>query len=283
VLLGGLGNQLFGMQFAKFLEHKTNDDVRISSALTTQSFTNHGVGIHELDILGQKPIRGLSLQSRLRISYVSRMASFLKPDLYCKSEMMHITQFTAPGYIDEYNFSLDFSSHIYVGLFQSYRYALEVSIEIQNITSIDKFKNDFVALHIRHGDYLSLRDTFGVLWVRYYEDAIIRQLDVGSFQTIRVYGSDGNLSRTLVNELKSRFPKLRFEIRTSSDPRAAVSDLLELSQHQRHIISNSTFAWWGAWLARAEHVVAPSKWFRNLPDPNELIPPSWMLCDSTWI
>jgi hypothetical protein len=36
-----------------------------------------------------------------------------------------------------------------------------------------------------------------------------------------------------------------------------------------HIIANSTFSWWGAWLANAGVVVAPSKWFgENLTHNN---------------
>ena len=40
-------------------------------------------------------------------------------------------------------------------------------------------------------------------------------------------------------------------------------DLCLMSKCNYHIIANSSFSWWGAWLADSEHVIAPMDWFAD--------------------
>ena len=46
-----------------------------------------------------------------------------------------------------------------------------------------------------------------------------------------------------------------------------------------HIIANSSFSWWGAWLADSMKVIAPSGWFTGSDnqhlDTIDIIPESW--------
>jgi hypothetical protein len=59
------------------------------------------------------------------------------------------------------------------------------------------------------------------------------------------------------------------------------TDMCLMTMCKGHIIANSSFSWWGAWLAKSEKVVAPSGWFvgSNLEhlDTKDLIPEGWIV------
>lgn len=56
-------------------------------------------------------------------------------------------------------------------------------------------------------------------------------------------------------------------------------DMEIMSKCDHHIIANSTFSWWGAWLANSKKVVAPSVWFgpdaRGL-ETKDIYPEKWI-------
>ncbi|NDB84718.1 MAG: alpha-1,2-fucosyltransferase, partial [Alphaproteobacteria bacterium] len=56
-------------------------------------------------------------------------------------------------------------------------------------------------------------------------------------------------------------------------------DLCLMTLCSAHIIANSSFSWWGAWLAKNNQVIAPSGWFAGSNnehiDTKDLIPETW--------
>jgi hypothetical protein len=58
-------------------------------------------------------------------------------------------------------------------------------------------------------------------------------------------------------------------------------DLCLQSLCNYHIIGNSSFSWWGSWLAKSKKTVAPSKWFHKIlykdKDTKDLYIKEWIV------
>ena len=56
------------------------------------------------------------------------------------------------------------------------------------------------------------------------------------------------------------------------------NDMRLMSMCQYHIIANSSFSWWGAWLnpSTKKIVIAPKRWFANRTDVRDLFPQGWV-------
>ena len=58
------------------------------------------------------------------------------------------------------------------------------------------------------------------------------------------------------------------------------NDMRLMSVCKHHIIANSSFSWWGAWLNpnKDKIVVAPDRWFANGAPSHDHVPTTWHRC-----
>jgi hypothetical protein len=112
------------------------------------------------------------------------------------------------------------------------------------------FDQDPIALHIRRGDFLINSGNHHNLSLDWYEKAL-KKFDPD--REVIIFSDD--IFWASAQEL---FKPDRFII---SDGNSSYHDLFMMTQCSDFIIANSTFSWWGAWLANTGRVVAPSKWF----------------------
>lgn len=133
-----------------------------------------------------------------------------------------------------------------------------------------------VSLHIRRGDYVNNVQTnaiHGVLSIDYYEYAIsFIEKHIGSDFELIVFSDDIEWAR---QNLASKQP-MTF---VPGSKRLPHTDLHMMAACDHHIIANSSFSWWGAWLnpSPVKTVIAPKRWFMTEKYAHHHIcPPEWI-------
>ncbi len=151
------------------------------------------------------------------------------------------------------------------GYYQSEKYFYHIKDEIKNdftfsnevrtlcsemIESIQDGKK-IIALHIRRTDYI-VNPNHPVQPMSYYEQAL-KKFDKND--RILVFSDDPEWCQQ-----QELFADDSIMISQGNE---ADIDLCLMSKCNYHIIANSSFSWWGAWLGDSEKVVAPSNWFAD--------------------
>jgi len=133
-----------------------------------------------------------------------------------------------------------------------------------------------VSLHLRRGDYVTSARTsqyHGTCGPDYYTtaEALLRER-VGALELF-VFSDDPDWA-----EANLHFPSPAIYLRHNG-PERDYEDLRLMTLCKHHIIANSTFSWWGAWLCQnpGKLVIAPRNWFKEANHSTaDLIPDSWI-------
>ncbi len=143
----------------------------------------------------------------------------------------------------------------------------------------DIFNHESVSIHIRRGDYaseISTNQKHGLLPLDYYENAIQWISTCITNPKFYVFSDDGEW----VKDNLSLPNNVEYMINSE---RTDIDDFRLLSACKHHIIANSTFSWWGAWLSQNPDkiIVAPKQWL-SIQDASEIdiIPSRWHVLDS---
>ena len=285
---GGLGNQLFQYAFSRSLARQNpSHKIYYTDYLIRRDFAHNG---YELDCLF-----GIALLSTSYVECLTRIIRKIllfpriKPIVYFLLSLVRI-------YVREeryyYSFDVSFMTaykgvNIYVGYWQTALYFQPVIEEI-----IRKFTFDVeqlsdhsrkimhmvehcqsVSVHIRRGDYLSSAnvDNVGSICDLFYYHAAMEYMR---------HCLDNVYFFIFSDEVVWAAEHIRGEriiVISGNSGKDAWQDMCLMSKCRHHIIANSTFSWWGAWLSRNEDkfVIAPSRFSRDIVD-EDLIPSSWI-------
>lgn len=132
-----------------------------------------------------------------------------------------------------------------------------------------------VSLHVRRGDYLTHAPTAKVLSVcslDYYRQAIAYISTRVETPHFYLFSDDMDWVKATLdipfNKTYVEHNRRKYSYRDMH--------LMHLCKH--HIIANSSFSWWGAWLNQNPHklVIAPRDWFCSGINDADLIPEDWI-------
>ena len=177
-----------------------------------------------------------------------------------------------------------------VGYWQSERYFIKEAASIRNAFSFPALvatdenisvlsaisTGCSVSVHVRRGDYLhpTIAAHHGNCSVEYYRQAIEKIST--AFPTAVFYFFTDDAS-WVQNEFIDKIPgSVLVKNNTGAN---SWKDMYLMSKCSHHIIANSSFSWWGAWLNYSEDkmVIAPAKWFNNSErNYKDVIPSAWI-------
>lgn len=133
-----------------------------------------------------------------------------------------------------------------------------------------------VSVHIRRGDYLSNPSAMafhGLPGPEYYAASLARiRAEVGD-TTIFLFSDDPQWVRDNFDPCGHAFEVVDLNL-----PQAPQHDMHLMALCRHHVIANSSFSWWGAWLGSAGGLtMAPNRWFAaSNVNTADIYPPAWV-------
>lgn len=306
-LCGGLGNQLFQLAHALAV---TNKQITVESNL----------GHPRLNQSGLPEIMSFSLSKRVNLGtfrqpslFLSKTTSYL---LRTRSLPKTFEEFLIFRFIVTLIANLIFSFHFkriciltksaglgidrirqskqqnfQVGYFQSFLTTsiVEVYEEMKSISVRDLSEHAIeilnqahgkriLIIHIRLTDYLA-EANFGIPSSSYYSRAVEFALRQETFSHVWIFSDEVDLAKQRI-DLKVNLPITWF-----SDLDLSTAETFAVMRNGHgFIIANSSFSWWAARLSTFADplVIAPKPWFKNLDEPDNLIPPDWVRIDANY-
>lgn len=158
------------------------------------------------------------------------------------------------------------------GYFQSEKYWYNSKNWIANELGFKYQPADYVAIHVRRGDYLKYPDQFPVLPIEYYHNAIQYYINKGHSK-FKIYSDDIPWCKTRF--ITEYYPDdFQYIFSENRDP---LSDMKDMYNASAFIIANSTFSLYPA-LLRVDNplVIAPAddRWFgpaaKHLNSPDRM-------------
>ena len=251
--LGRLGNQMFQFAALKGIARNRGFEYCFPPTKNTNEWTDHQLF---------NPFK-LGSTTQLNVQFIDYDRPTVMEETFSFNEKLFNE---CPDWISLQGFfqTEKYFKHIRDELLKDFEFRDEILEPAQKTMSY--WKNP-IALHIRRTDYRT-NPNHTALSMDYYEKAL-SEFDDSSEVIIFSDEPQWCMEQKL-------FESDRFMI---SETGNNYMDMCLMTLCSGHIIANSSFSWWGAWLSSSQKVVAPSDWFKGSNnehlDTKDVIPERW--------
>ena len=280
---GGLGNQLFILNFIDFLEKNNFKVYSITNFYESQKKNSLNTDHRELYLHGD--FLRLNIASKKCANFLSfiltlpnRRNNFWRNVLFKISKLFIC-------YVDDSNLvqKIKSSKNIFFfdGYFQNYNF-LQSNVQLIQRLSLDpKFKFDnsitdsnLAVVHVRRRDYLNMSEELGIT---YYQNALsYLKKTIGDFN-FNVFTDDVEWCKN--NSLFNKAVSIK-----EASLENTIDHFIEMTTYKNFIISNSTYSYMAAYLSTeiGKVVVEPKPWFKKLEyiEYDEILNPNWKMIEN---
>ena len=285
-LAGGLGNQMFQYACGFAVAQKSSAQLLLDKSFLTRKPHNATYTLRdfELDVFlidaefaPKELVEEFNPETRSLFAKISnklfgnRTGYFKeKNKLFCPD----ILNLEPPVYLEGYWQNEKYFNPYRTALLKAFQPKQSPSPRNQEL-ALEIYNNHAVCVHVRRGDYVnnaSAQLLHGTCSPRYYENASKYLEQKGIPLTYYIFSDDMEWVKQNIH-----FPGVTRYINHNTG-KESHWDLYLMKHGQHHIIANSSFSWWGAWLCErpGQQVVAPSSWFQGI-EKYEITPATWIL------
>lgn len=281
-IIGGLGNQMFEYAAARALSLKGSYGLSLDIS-AFETYTLHAYGLSNFNISGNVAKKNefaigssksiFDTLSR-RIHHKTELKLYQEKSLAFEPGFLNLGENTyLDGYWQSEKYFKDFEQQIR----QDFTFNHTPSVENQKLVESIKAENS-VSVHIRRGDYVTnaaVNSVHGICDIAYYKKAV---------EHLMINYGESNLKFFVFSDdpqwVKENMSFGKNTVFVShNDASSNFEDMRLMSACKHHIIANSSFSWWGAWLNPSKYklVIAPKQWFKTTSlNANDIIPESWV-------
>jgi len=285
-LQGGLGNQMFQYAVARSLQpideivYMDHEFLELGESTETFISRKYELGIFKNLKARRATSREIKFFTGTSV-YHKILKSFYKP-LYVRQKNNEYISFkelpaTKYMYLEGYFQSEKYFKRIRNPILEDFEFPPLDDLNAEIKKQIDRAENP-VSIHIRRTDYLQpfFARIHNSLPLGYHNKALnILKAEYADL-TAFVFSDD-------IEWVKENFKHPGLDMRFIAHNQAADNwkDMALMSFCKHHIVANSSFSWWGAWLSKKDgKKFAPDKWFNTdnvIFNIHDFVPDSWKI------